>query len=1473
MEEAIAQLQAKDTKERMAGVERLQVLLEQSRKSLSPTEVGNLVDASVSLLKDHNFRVCEGALQALASAAALAGEHLKVHFNALLPLIVERLGDGKQPVRDAGRRLLLALMEISSPTLIVERAGNFAWCHKNWRVREEFARTVASATHLFAATELPFQRVLLPSVLQLFDDSNNMVREAAMLCLEEMYRQGGQQFMDELHHQQLRTGQLKDITSRLEKVESKRHSFDTLTDQLSFSICATKVCSQSVVLSTLSLCEGDNDMVEKPVDPVRVYSERELTKEFEKVAGMLTAEQDWSIRMAAMQRVEGLVFGGATEYACFPLLLKQLVGPLSLQLADRRSSIVKQACHLLNLLSKELQNDFDTFAESFIPMLFKLVVITVLVIAESADTCIKTMLRNSKVARVLPRIIESAKHDRNAVLRARCCEYALLMLEEWSESSEMQRAAELYQELIKCCCGDAMGEVRSTARMCYRVFARCWPDRARRLFQTLDPNIQRLINEEDRGFHKSFSSLAAHDRGSYQQQPLRQSTGTLVAAQPMTGGGSTLPFYENLAKTTNNSSMNLVAGVGAANSSSLSVSKSIDVAPDRTLESVLQASQQQVNAIETMLRGFDTSDKVGGSYRKIHAPATTGPVRLAIDPPSARDPPHPASAPASTQSSSRAIVLAGANSSGYSRSNTSSTLTALSALGGSDRLGLMNVTSRETGGGAPIGVNRDTPRVSAEQSAKRIPMNNERFHQSLANGDYGDGKGAKRVPRLEAQMEKLLADSSFNTVPAYQRPLLRQAGSGRSSGTGRNSNEENQLLVGINSYGEANSYMDGLMTLSDALTEGLSPAADWSARVAAFTYLKKLLQQGPKGLQDVTQSFDKVMKLFFEHLDDPHHKVAQAALSTLAELVPACRKPFEAYLERILPHVFARLVDSKEAIRELGSSTLEAVGNTYSIDMLLPSLLRSLDEQRSPKAKISVIEFAIAAFSKVALTGEASGGSGFLRLWLVKLAPLASDKNPKLKQTATTGLISLYRFDPTTVMNFILGLPIEEQSTLRRALKQYTPRIEVDLMTYLQQRTQRIRPKPGYDQGDGPSTPVEGSSFSSLVGNTQQVASAYLTMSLNSSDGDQKWGATGQAESTYLGLLEGRQAPAIDPQKNLYQSPEPAKPTGESFGYKKSQSMGNMTQSSPRMSTQWSDQAQSIYDSDVGGRHEFPYTGIIPVVNAQSMVNSEPKVGTVTTPDPKLPNEVPLEMLNSKSPSQSPGSSVPNLLHQMSNRGSGKPAEEKQEALEQLILLSRANDSSTWSQYFNQILTVVLESLDDPNSSIRELSLSLIFEMLSNQRASCDEATELLLEKLLHSVRDSDSKVVVAADRCLNTVLMQLDTYRSLTVVVPLLVSEDEKALVICISCLTKLVGRLPSEELMAKLPSFLPVLFDAFGNQNAEVRKTVVFCLVEIYIVLGKAFVPYLGSLSSTQLRLVTIYANRISQARTGMSLETPQM
>ena len=118
MEEALELARAKDAKERMAGVERLHELLEASRRSLTPSEVASLVGCCLDLLKDSgsgggSFKVSQGALQALASAAVLSGEQFKLHLDALVPSVVDRLGDAKQPVRDAARRLLLTLMEVT----------------------------------------------------------------------------------------------------------------------------------------------------------------------------------------------------------------------------------------------------------------------------------------------------------------------------------------------------------------------------------------------------------------------------------------------------------------------------------------------------------------------------------------------------------------------------------------------------------------------------------------------------------------------------------------------------------------------------------------------------------------------------------------------------------------------------------------------------------------------------------------------------------------------------------------------------------------------------------------------------------------------------------------------------------------------------------------------------------------------------------------------------------------------------------------------------------------------------------------------------------------------------------------------------------------------------------------------------------------------------------------------------------------
>ncbi|KAF8645960.1 hypothetical protein HU200_066053 [Digitaria exilis] len=1036
MEAALEAARAKDAKERQAGVERLhEALGAAARRGLSAGEVTSLVDTCMDLAIDGNFRIAQGGLQALSAAAVLAADHFKIHLNALVPAAVERLGDGKQPVREAARQLLVTLMEVSSPTIIVERAGSYAWTHKSWRVREEFVRTVAAAVGLFASTELPLQRVLLSPVLQLMNDLNPSVRDAAISCIEEMYRNMGSQFHEELQRHNLPAYMLKEINSRLDKIEPNAPSFDGARMQ-----CRAKE-SRSFNANTKrgsprkkgtqmesTLFGGGMDINEKLVEPIRVHSEQELVRDFEKVASALNPEKDWSIRISAMQRIEALVYGGAINYPSFLMLLKQLVPPLSSQLSDRRSSIVKQACHLLNVLIKELLGDFEPFAEIFIPVLFKLVVITVLVIAESADKCIKSILRNCKVSRVLPLIADTAKNDCSAVLRARCCEYALLILEYWADAPEIHRSADLYENLIKSCVSDAMSEVRATARTCYRMFSKTWPERSRRLFMSFDSAIQRIINDEDGGKHKRYPSPSLHER------EVQLSRASSHAGSTHFGVGTSAIIAMDKGGAISSESL-------SSSSLLLSQSKTIGRGAERSTESMLSSSKQKVSAIESLLKGVSVSDR-----HNFSAVRSTS-LNHGVDQTSSCDPPIP-SAPPASHSSLKGIISSRNDSSSKERSSSPY---------------LCNLSFEPTSGLLLPSVTRSS---GNSQDGGIIDENHDTWP-------------TRRSPKM--QMDKRYVDmpyrdvgyrSSLNShVSHFQRPLRKQVVP-RTPASGRRSFDNGHVPSN-----DMCGYMDGPTSLNDALSEGLSESSDWTARVAAFNFIQILLQQGQKGIQDITQNFEKVMKLFFRYLDDSHHKVAQAAFSTLADIIPAFEKHFEIYVERILPYIFSRLIDPKELVRQPCSSTLEIVGRTYSIDTLLPALVRSLDQQRSPKAKLAVIEFGNKSFENYTVNSEGYINSGFLKLWLTKLAHLIHEKNAKLKEASTSGIISVYsHFDSSAVLSFILRLSIDEQNFVRRSLKQYTPRIEVDLVNYLQNKKERPRPK-SYDQVDSSTSSEDGYSL------------------------------------------------------------------------------------------------------------------------------------------------------------------------------------------------------------------------------------------------------------------------------------------------------------------------------------------------------------------------------------------------------------
>ena len=159
-----------------------------------------------------------------------------------------------------------------------------------------------------------------------------------------------------------------------------------------------------------------------------VATERELHAEMDRVAAALTgkdAANDWQRRIGALLRLEGLVKGGAAAFPDFDDTLRGLRDALAEQMLDRRSAVSRQVCHLLAALSAALGPRFDATAAAMLPLTFKVVIISVQVMADAADACARALARGHKHPKVLAAVCDALTGDKNAKLRERCSFYLL----------------------------------------------------------------------------------------------------------------------------------------------------------------------------------------------------------------------------------------------------------------------------------------------------------------------------------------------------------------------------------------------------------------------------------------------------------------------------------------------------------------------------------------------------------------------------------------------------------------------------------------------------------------------------------------------------------------------------------------------------------------------------------------------------------------------------------------------------------------------------------------------------------------------------------------------------------------------------------------------------------------------------------------------------------------------------------------
>jgi hypothetical protein len=91
----------------------------------------------------------------------------------------------------------------------------------------------------------------------------------------------------------------------------------------------------------------------------------------------------------------------------------------------------RAACAALQACCETSGQRFEPLAISLLPDLLKLLVISIVVVAESAHACMASIVQHCHSSRMLKGIVDPLVHDKSPRLRQRCAEYLHQMLLNW----------------------------------------------------------------------------------------------------------------------------------------------------------------------------------------------------------------------------------------------------------------------------------------------------------------------------------------------------------------------------------------------------------------------------------------------------------------------------------------------------------------------------------------------------------------------------------------------------------------------------------------------------------------------------------------------------------------------------------------------------------------------------------------------------------------------------------------------------------------------------------------------------------------------------------------------------------------------------------------------------------------------------------------------------------------------------------
>ncbi|CAI5690600.1 unnamed protein product [Oreochromis niloticus] len=1431
--------------------------VEQDKPRLDKT-----IDELTGWVNSSNFKVALLGIDICGAFVDRLGERFKGYLGTVLPALVDRLGDGKDQVRENSQALILRCMEqTASPMYVWERLLP-GLKHKNFRSREGICLCLSATLSMYGAQPLSLSKIV-PHLCSLTGDQNPQVREASITTLVDVYRHVGEKVRADIGKRGLPAARLQTIFARFDEAlnsgnmalsPSHDRSFDdddsvdgsrSSSAQAAFKVPKVpKKPAESSAARRPSATGGklvskesagavdEEDFIKAFTDvpTVQIYSTRDLDDNLNKIREICSDDKhDWDQRAIALKKIRSLLVAGAANYDCFYQHLRLLDGAFKLSAKDLRSQVVREACITVAHLSSVLGNKFDHGAEAIVPVLFNLIPNCAKVMATSGVSAIRIIIRHTHVPRLIP-LITSNCTSKSVAVRRRCYDFLDLLLQEWQTHS-LERHTAVLVDSIKKGIRDADSEARVEARKTYWGLRNHFPAEAEALYNSLEPSYQRTLQSclKSSG---SVASLPQSDRSSSSsQESLNRPLSSKWSAAPgrvpagSKGGVSSTSLQRsrsdvdvNAAAVAKYRHVGQTGGAGRLPPGSYSsLGTKSDNGRVRTKQPLSTAStvSSQVDS-----RGRSRTKMVSQSQP---GSRSGSPGRVLT------------STTLSTMSTGAHRVLAGSTGDGHRRSRIPRSQ-GCSRDSSPTRLSVAPSSISSIYNGASRGARGSRiPRPSMSQGCSREASRESSRDTSPVRSftPLGSGFGISQSSRLSSSVSAMRVLNTGSDVEEALADALKPARR-RYENYGMYSdddaNSDASSACSERSYSSRNggaipTYMRQTEDVAEVLNRCAS--ANWSERKEGLLGLQALLKN-QRTLSRV--ELKRLCEIFTRMFADPHSKVFSMFLETLVDFIQVHKDDLQDWLFVLLTQLLKKMgADLLGSVQAKVQRALDVTRECFPNDLQFTILMRfTVDQTQTPnlKVKVAILKY----IETLTLQMEAPDfvNSSETRLAVSRIITWTTEpKSSDVRKAAQSVLIALFQLNTPEFTMLLAALPKTFQDGATKLLQNHLKNTGNAAQAPMGSPMTRHTPR----------SPASWSSPVTSPTNTSQntlspSAFDYDTENMNSED----------IYSSLKGVTEAIQNFSVRSQEDMNEPVQ--RREGEEGGSGTDGRLSDMGDGG-RMAL---DNKTSLLNT--------PLLSSSPRVSREYLSDSPFKH---SRKDTSLDDS---ELLTDDS-SLDQSELVAELLKELSNHN--ERIEERKAALCELQKLIRENTLQVWDEHFKTILLLLLETMGDREHVIRTLALRVLREILSKQPWRFKNYAELTIMKALEAHKDPHKEVVRAAEETAAMLALSISPDQCIKVLCPIIQSADYPINLAAIKMQTKVVERIPREGLISLLPEIVPGLIQGYDNSESSVRKACVFCLVAIYSVIGEDLKPHLSQLSSSKLKLLNLYIKRAQSGTTG--------